>query len=134
MVTPDHRKEKTNFLMMTEKIYWSQLFGFYSYVCHCVNRVPKEPATEMTPTSGCSSSSMRTVYIKNLSPTVDSVFLKITCSPYGDVANVKVIHTCDCVGFKCQGNSHMWLCWLHVGPSILLLLDFLLLLLFCPFL
>ncbi|RUS83486.1 hypothetical protein EGW08_008736 [Elysia chlorotica] len=56
---------------------------------------PAAPPPPSRPAHCSSSSSLRTVYIKNLSPTVDSVFLKITCSPYGDVSNVKVIREAD---------------------------------------
>ncbi|GFO49999.1 histone-lysine N-methyltransferase SETMAR [Plakobranchus ocellatus] len=51
---------------------------------------PSAPVPPSSPPFPCTSASAFTVYIKNLSPTVDSVFLKITCSPYGDVSNVKV--------------------------------------------
>ncbi|CAG5117181.1 unnamed protein product [Candidula unifasciata] len=70
-------------------------YGKKLYVGHCFNRVKRESTSETVSMTGCSSSSLRTVYIKNLSPTVDSVFLKITCSPYGEVANVKIIRDAD---------------------------------------
>ncbi|CAL1545698.1 unnamed protein product [Lymnaea stagnalis] len=65
------------------------------YVGHFLNREQREPPAETPPSSGTSSSSLRTVYIKNLGHSVDSIFLKITCSPYGEVSNVKIIRDTD---------------------------------------
>ncbi|XP_055860173.1 uncharacterized protein LOC106056709 isoform X2 [Biomphalaria glabrata] len=73
----------------------SMFYGKKLYVGHFLNRDQREPPTESLPVTGNTSSSLRTVYIKNLGPYVDSVFLKITCSPYGDISNVKIIRDTD---------------------------------------
>ncbi|KAH9524414.1 Polyadenylate-binding protein 4 [Bulinus truncatus] len=73
----------------------SVFFGKKLYVGQFLNRDQREPHIDNQPSIGHSSSSLRTVYIKNLGPCVDSVFLKITCSPYGEVSNVKIIRDSD---------------------------------------
>ncbi|XP_059167531.1 putative mediator of RNA polymerase II transcription subunit 26 [Physella acuta] len=76
----------------------AMFYGKKIFVGHFLHRDQRDTPTDTppgTPSASAPATSLRTVYIKNLGPTVDSVFLKITCSPYGDVSNVKIIRDAD---------------------------------------